>query len=259
MVDNHSTDHTLAVLQPLIDEKKIRFIAHDANYERSKSRNTGMDHAKGDYVTFLDSDDMMGENCLSDALAFASENKCDLMFNRHAYVNMAGEPMFYFQPKINLSDPFRQMLVGNFLACIGVFISRKIYQSYRFVEDPRIIGSEDWLFWLEILHREKSIGMIDKVNSYIVDHEHRTMKIINPAGLEDRVGFIFDFLKNKLKLDEKELKIFRWSGSILIANGYYEAGMKSKSIKMVLKLILKNPLVLFNLRIMILLRNIMFR
>src|SRR6266850_4794263 len=39
VVDNCSTDNTEQVLQPYIDSGKIRFIKHDRNYERARSRN----------------------------------------------------------------------------------------------------------------------------------------------------------------------------------------------------------------------------
>src|SRR5436305_9177608 len=62
VVDNCSSDNTLELLAPLVEKHKIRYIRHDRNYERSKSRNTGMDAATGDFLTFLDSDDFMYEN-----------------------------------------------------------------------------------------------------------------------------------------------------------------------------------------------------
>jgi hypothetical protein len=55
IVDNCSTDDTAEVLRPLIEAGKVRFIRHDRNYERARSRNTGMEHATSDYVTFLTS------------------------------------------------------------------------------------------------------------------------------------------------------------------------------------------------------------
>src|SRR5690349_19559359 len=74
VVDNCSTDNTEEVLKPLIEKRLIRFLKHDKNYERSKSRNTGMKNANGDYLTFLDSDDFMYVNCLKDAHAYIIEN-----------------------------------------------------------------------------------------------------------------------------------------------------------------------------------------
>src|SRR5882724_11938707 len=59
VVDDASTDDTEQILEPLIRTQKIRYIKHDQNYERAKSRNTGMENASGHFLTFLDSDDLM--------------------------------------------------------------------------------------------------------------------------------------------------------------------------------------------------------
>lgn len=260
VIDNCSTDNTKEVLRPYIETGKIRFIEHEMNFERSKSRNTGMKFAKGDYVTFLDSDDLMGESCLGDIVEYMSKNEKlpDVLFNRHSYIDENGSIMSFFQPKIDIENPFKQILIGNFLACIGVFISKKIYNNFRFHEDSVIIGSEDWLFWIEILNQEKTIRMIDKVNSFIVDHENRTMRNFDPIALEERVSFIYNILKTKLKLSEKELKVFYKSSRILIANGYFEAGERRKALKIVAITLIKYPLNMFNLRMLILIKNIFF-
>ncbi|HWZ23211.1 MAG TPA: glycosyltransferase family 2 protein, partial [Cytophagaceae bacterium] len=55
VVDNCSTDQTELVLSEFISSGKIKFIKHDKNYERAKSRNTGMKAARGNFLTFLDS------------------------------------------------------------------------------------------------------------------------------------------------------------------------------------------------------------
>ena len=67
VVDNCSTDNTEEVLKPLIESNRIRYIRNDRNYERAYSRNVGFRNATGDYVTLLDSDDIMYPNCLADA------------------------------------------------------------------------------------------------------------------------------------------------------------------------------------------------
>lgn len=260
VVDNSSTDNTREVLTPLIEQGKINFVQNSRNYERSKSRNIGMELAKGDFVTFLDSDDLMGPNCLQDVYDHVLKNEGkQLLFNRYAYVNQRGEQLFCYQPKINISFPFQQILVGNFLACIGVFISRKLYHTYRFVEDIDIIGSEDWLFWIEILHKEKDIHMIDKINSYIVDHENRTMKKIDPVALEKRVGIIKEALEFRMNIDTADLRRFEKYSAVLVANGFYEANSLKKSLQIISRNVLKYPDLCFNLRIGILVKNILFR
>jgi glycosyltransferase involved in cell wall biosynthesis len=65
VVDNCSTDNTAEVLQPLVDAGEIRFIRHEQNLGRSQSRNTGFENATGEWLLFLDSDDLMAEGALS--------------------------------------------------------------------------------------------------------------------------------------------------------------------------------------------------
>lgn len=74
VVDNCSTDNTCELLKPYVDEGKIKFIRHSENLERAHSRNTGIENARGDFLTLLDSDDFMFEENLSDAARFAKEN-----------------------------------------------------------------------------------------------------------------------------------------------------------------------------------------
>src|SRR5947207_13525431 len=79
VVDNCSTDKTNEVLGPFIRAQQIKFIKDEQNFERARSRNTGMDAATGDDLTLLDSDDFMYRDNLSDAAAYAgghAEIKC---------------------------------------------------------------------------------------------------------------------------------------------------------------------------------------
>src|SRR5215210_3581135 len=74
VVDDCSTDDTERILAPYIKGGKLRFIKHEANYERACARNTGMENARGDFLTFLDSDDLMYPTNLADAADFIKAN-----------------------------------------------------------------------------------------------------------------------------------------------------------------------------------------
>ncbi|GAA0455700.1 glycosyltransferase [Halococcus dombrowskii] len=56
IVDDCSEDNTSEVVKRYND-KKIKFISHSKNQGGSAARNTGIKHADGDYIAFLDSDD----------------------------------------------------------------------------------------------------------------------------------------------------------------------------------------------------------
>lgn len=56
IIDDHSTDNTQQVVGEFSDPR-ITYIRHDNNQGVSSARNTGIKHAKGEYLCFLDDDD----------------------------------------------------------------------------------------------------------------------------------------------------------------------------------------------------------
>lgn len=172
VVDDCSTDSTQDVLAPMVDRGEIRLLRHGVNSERGQARNTGMESARGRYVTFLDSDDLMYPSNLADAHAYAlahPETKC--FHNLLERVTEDGRVEHTFRyPR--LGNPRRAIATGNFLSGIGVFLHEDVYRSYRFSADRMLSGSEDWEFWLRVLARY-DVGRIPKVNNGVIDHPGR--------------------------------------------------------------------------------------
>lgn len=203
VVDNCSTDDTEQVLAPLIAAGKIRYIRHDQNYERARSRNTGMENATGDFVTFLDSDDLMYRNNLADAAEYVRTTPGARFFhNLYELVDTEGKRLHLYRVP-SLQDPRSDILEGNFLSCIGVFIHREIYSRLRFDTDPRMTGSEDWLYWIRVI-ADYIPGRINKVNSGIVHHGGRTVMEVDLDKLNKRM----DLVRQKVWGDEHLRKAY---------------------------------------------------
>jgi glycosyltransferase involved in cell wall biosynthesis len=187
VVDNCSTDNTDQVLDPFIRAGQIKFIKHEQNFERARSRNTGMKAARGDFLTLLDSDDYMYPNNLADAAEYARTHpdiKC--FHNLFEFVNSAGKVVRRY-PMPSLKNQHKAIAGGNFMSCIGDFIHREIYQRYEFDTTPELIGAEDWEFWLRVL-ADHQVGRIEKVNSGVLQHDGRSVNSQNrrrmKTGLE---------------------------------------------------------------------------
>jgi glycosyltransferase involved in cell wall biosynthesis len=204
VVDNCSTDNTDEVLEPHIRAGRIQFIKHDQNYERARSRNTGMSVAKGDFVTLLDSDDFMYPENLADAAAFAlahPEIKC--FQNLYELVDSQRKVLRDY-PLPSLDNQLKAIAEGNFMSCIGNFIHREIYQRYQFDTTPELTGAEDWDFWLRVLADHK-VGRIEKINSGVRHHEDRSVNNQNLQNYEVGVGH----LCGKLTTDPHLSEVYR--------------------------------------------------
>ena len=74
-MDDCGQDNSVSVLKGLISEYdgpiKISLIHHGHNKGLSGARNTGIRHATGDYLFFLDSDDTITPDCIAKLVALA--------------------------------------------------------------------------------------------------------------------------------------------------------------------------------------------
>ena len=204
VVDNCSTDNTEELLQPYISAGQIYFIKHEQNFERARSRNTGMSAARGDFVTLLDSDDFMYPTNLADAAEYARANpeiKC--FHNLYEFVDSERNTLRR-QPLPPLKNQLKAIAGGNFMTCIGDFIHREIYEQYKFDVTPELTGGEDWEFWLRVL-ADYRVGRIEKINSGILQHEGRS---VNNQSLESMKRGL-DHLCAKLETEPHLAEVYR--------------------------------------------------
>ena len=196
VVDNCSTDNTEELLQPFVRSGQIKFIKHEQNYERARSRNTGMNAARGDFVTLLDSDDFMYPNNLADAADYARTHpEISCFHNLYEFVDEHRNVLRRY-PLPSLRNQLKAIAGGNFMTCIGNFIHREIYQHYKFDTTLELTGGEDWEFWLRVLADYK-VGRIEKINSGILQHSGRS---VNNQNL-DSIKIGLDHLCKKLATD----------------------------------------------------------
>ena len=203
VVDNCSTDETASVVEEVMQRhSEVRFYQHPENLERAASRNTGMEHATSDYVTFLDSDDFMYRKNLADAEELVTRTGAKWFHNLYESVDDSGSRLRSW-PFPRLGNTRKALAAGNFLSCIGVFLHRDIYQTYRFDTNPLLTGSEDWDLWLRIA-AEHDVDRIPNVNSGIRQHEGRTVARQDLEQAEARVAYIL----NKLRSDAQMVSAF---------------------------------------------------
>lgn len=183
VIDDGSTDNTKSVIDefkknnPQLDLKYI----FQQNRERGAARNTGIKQSRGEYVSFLDSDDLLKPNHFSVANNIVSENiNIEIFHLAYQLVNQNGD-ILETRPQINQAEN-KHLIVGNFISCNGIFIRNDIIKANLFSENRKIALFEDWELWLRLATQYK-FHFFNTVTSCIVNHSDRSVLEINNEKL----------------------------------------------------------------------------
>ena len=87
IVDDGSKDGTLNIINQYKHDNRIQIVVLDENEGVASARNKGIQFAKGDYLTFLDSDDWYKPNHLESRYSILEEQEIDLL---HGGVEIIG-------------------------------------------------------------------------------------------------------------------------------------------------------------------------
>ena len=96
LVDDASPDACFELCQKLYgDNPKVKLVRHEKNLGLGESRNTGMRHARGKYVYFVDSDDFILSDALEKFYAAAERNNAEVVHaaGRYELVQNDGDPV----------------------------------------------------------------------------------------------------------------------------------------------------------------------
>lgn len=88
VIDDGSTDNTKEILDLYKNEKLI--VYHQENKGVSSARNLGLFHARGNFLFFVDSDDVLPNNAINSLLKKAIETNADIVEGNFQYIDEEG-------------------------------------------------------------------------------------------------------------------------------------------------------------------------
>lgn len=165
VVDDGSTDETLAVAQRFAPT--VRALTK-ANGGPASARNLAMQHASGDYLAFLDSDDLWVADKLEKQVAFLESNPqvalCygqAVMFSGEADQKIERERIGYTG-----EASFALLLLGDFLPNSTVVLRSTCRERVGWLnEDRELIAGEDYEYWLRVA-KEFPLAGLSEVLAY---------------------------------------------------------------------------------------------
>lgn len=257
VVNDGSTDDTVGAVKPYLADHRVRLFSIE-NGERGAARNFGVRQARGAYVTFLDSDDLLLPWHLSEAFSIAKNHTIDIFHLNYEILHGNGriETLQVLPREVN-----EKLLEGNFLSCLGIFGKRELWLRYPFDESRVLAGSEDYELWLRIAARIP-IYCFPQVTSRLVNHTARSVVKVDRQGLVSRITA----LEQKLKADQKFTKAFEQGlGRLHAYTDLYLAlhlalsGGRWAAVQLLPRIVSSFPRIVFSYRFMVLIKKILIR
>ena len=234
LVDDGSTDRSPQICDDYVKAYDFISVIHKENGGLSEARNTGISHAKGDYVYFPDSDDWLEPQTFKELAEVLESREFDIIsFNREF---VKGEEDVIISDPIETQvfegkDAFVQMLKHSY---ITGFANDKIYKKSLFVDNnisfPKgkyyeDLGTNYKLF----LSAKKVYATNQKYYHYLIDNPDSITQSWNEKKFRDMFEFykeVFysDFVRSQLNQEELHIsQLYYVNGLTHILASLYKA------------------------------------
>lgn len=166
VVDDCSSDQTVEIITNYANqESRIVLKRNKENRGAAYSRNKGIKYAQGEYIAFLDSDDLWDQKKLEMQIDFMKKNKSLFSCTYYRKINEKGEETGqYIKDK---SKIYYKDLLKNCPGNSTVMYNAKILGK-TFI--PDIKKRNDYVMWLKVI---KKAGYLDTVDSVLSSHRVR--------------------------------------------------------------------------------------
>ena len=178
-VNDGSKDNSLRICQEIARADDRVRVFDQANCGVSKTRNRGLQEARGEYIAFVDSDDWIDADMYKRMVDTAKENNCDLVIcdclkesdsGSHLYTH--GLPAGFYDRKRMYSVYFPQLLMPNTMeypvtiSNWHLLIRREVITANQITFPEGMRFSEDLLFGSEVGHFAQSMTYLKEYAPY---------------------------------------------------------------------------------------------
>ena len=215
IVDNGSNDNTSEIVKPYLADKRIQYYYLEIR-NVSLARNFALKKIQGEFIMFLDSDDLIEKDKLKESVKFLKENpNINLVYGDMRYFKDGNKVQLFYNYDLTNHKPWMsyvsgtgkflldKILDGNFMVISSPVFRSKIVNMYELF-DESIIYNEDWDFWMRILLNNNAFEFKNLYNAKTLIRIH-TNSVSKDVFKMQMCGLMV-LLKNRKKIISFDLE-----------------------------------------------------
>jgi glycosyltransferase involved in cell wall biosynthesis len=213
VADDGSMDNTAEVVADFNDPRVKYFYQRNTGLP-AVTRNRGLREASGEYVAFLDSDDMWQPEKLEIQVEYLRNQPDYHLAYSNAWIideTDARKGLIMDLELFKEGEIFKYLVKYNFIPQLTVLMKRKVFDEIGFFnEDPTLRAVEDYEYWLRVALRHK-IGFVKEPLAMYRVHSGGMSRAANLAPAQQKI--LFSLLEdpsvpNKNKIEERVYELY---------------------------------------------------
>jgi glycosyltransferase involved in cell wall biosynthesis len=226
VVDDGSTDATGRALEEL-REPRLRVIRHATPHGVARARNAGIAAARGEWVAFLDDDDIWSPEKLRRQIDAAEARQASFAYSAAAWLDEDRRFLSAFEPPDPDGLPARLLRWNELWAGCSNVIARTEVVRRLGAFDEQLFQLADWDLWIRLACNERASAVDDVLVGYVVHSESML--------LTDRRDVFAEFhylttkhreLSARIGARPDPAKFWRW-----VAAGHLRAGRRKTAAR----------------------------
>jgi len=232
IVNDGSNDNTEEVCLSYKD-KQIKYF-YQNNQGLSAARNKGLKESTGDYIVFIDDDDIFYKNKISIQVQFLKENRCNVVYS---FVDKIDENNNVIsQLTYDNQGSIKNILLSrNYInSPLSIMITKRVVKDIGFFKEY-LKSSEDWDYWIRISEKFKFHCLKEKIAGYRVHNNASLSKnrekmefydyivlMENIFGISpnEQKKYLFQMYKHHMKIDFGVSDFERFRRNYIFAKAY---------------------------------------
>lgn len=254
LVNDGSTDRTKSIIEKYSKQYKNIIVINKSNNEGvGAARNSGMRLAKGEYIGFIDADDIINNDMYENLYKLAKYSSSDLAMCSYirksnngcieVSANISEKNVYYDRKKIlnKIIPTFVDNIEYGYYYVWNKLYKREFLENENIVFEEEITHAEDWFFNLEVFDKVRSFSYINEPYYTYFDNANSLSKNIDInriklsiEGYKKNYYFINKYNLENINVDIRFLEeVYVYLYSLAVSNNSYE--LKKKIINFLSK------------------------
>lgn len=183
-IDNCSTDNSANIVKNY--GQKIKYYKTEQNIPLGAARNFGLKFCTGEYISFLDTDDIWLPNMLEEQINAIESGDYALAYAGQIEINSKGEKIGEIIPNLKKGNIFDKLLLQFDIPIVSTILRKSSLEESKLNFDKNVSASEEYCLFLQLSVNNKFIVIPRPLVKYRIHDGALTNKTISKWAKERR-------------------------------------------------------------------------